>query len=1191
MEPPTIPTVPQIPDPEIGLSPFPQIPVIKITPIILPEMPTIPAIPAIPSSIPNVWLTPIYYPQIPPIPDFPELSPILGIPAIPYPNVPSVWLTPIRPVPTLPDIPLQEIPSIPHPNIPNIWITPVTIPSDVPQVPQISFPQIPPISVPQIPIPNIPQLPNIQITPIPDIPQIEYPQVPELGTTPFPQIPELRTTPIDIPQLEMPQIPNLPQIPSYPPSDIKRTLVRSPIGPIPMPIEQIEQQLGIQISPKIRVYVDGIEVQDGTDLGIYGYPGEKIDVKVLFEVAGTSPYGNHKAKVTFESDNDAIPNYHLQGEGKDEANFNANGNRVDFSWTPAAASGYSMLVEYRGDLESLTWKPVKINWTTSTLSSNVSLEASYLRIPFGAVLPIKTKVSSAGVGIDAGRIYLRINNSHLTNIGTQLMSYVQDLDSGGCEDIVKGCDCSPPGVGEICGDFCVKNPRIGNVDYILTSNGESQFVVLPSDYVSRGASISSLPAQIAVESIYDGNAIVRFEGFRCSDGNPYYCSNCSGINYPCKVRCWSFGNVYNSDFKSINILVDKNKTQLNISSIPTQIETYQDINIEARLTHEDVTSPSFSQVLYTRQTANQIKIKVGQQEYPISSTNGVFNLTLLPRTLKPGTYNVTVDYIGDADHYPANPVNSVLVVSPNQTTIDVTVTPASNFKTLTNGSINITLSDEVGPLSGSVKVFLDNTLLTTVTTDSNGKKTIPISGTQLKVGPNTITVEYVPDEYHTTSSDAVTFTVSKIITDITLGTTFSQINRLESVELSGKLIESDASAGFTNPLQTTVTFNIAGTTVQKQTDSSGSFKLTVRGIDLPIGNNVIGVMFPESAIYLGDSASVTVDVIKITPEITFFAEPVSISIFEQSIISGNIKDEIGPLANVPVKIQYLTTQQELQTDAGGNFQVTLLGSEAPLGQIGFQAIFVENDIYTNATAAVTVTVRPANSVLEWVSPSQSVFTEKDVVFEGLLKANELPLANATINVSINNNIGGNITSGADGRFQFVTNFDVPATYTVAATYDGTSDGRIIGDSASFDVIAAIQPPDEYTSILDATYDDKTDVLDVTLKSEFGTCIKNVPIKLKIDGKPQSDLTTDENGKVTKTLDLEAGTHTLVVTYEGSITPRLVCKMSTKSFDVSVSLYRALGKLVPISSQHIIYGVGALVGIAVLMAILKRKDDF
>lgn len=966
-----------------------------------------------------------------------------------------------------------------------------------------------------------------------------------------------------------------------------------------MPIEGIEQQLRIEIGPKIHVYVGGTEVFDGDDLSIYGLPGEKIDVKVLFTIAGnTPPYGNHRAKVTIESDTDAIPIYHNQGEGSDIASLNADGNRVDFSWTPAASSNYSMLIEYRGDLEVFTWEPVKFRWTTSTFLPSITLASAYTRIPKGALIPIKTTVTSNGIGIDAGRNSLKINGNILLGIGSQKMSYVQDLGERGCEDIIKGCDCNPPGTGEICGDFCAQNPRNEIVDYILTSRGESVFVLNSGNY---GAFVQTVPTQISIESIYDGNAMVKFDGFRCSNGEPYYCSNCSGVFYPCKVRCWSFGDVYTKSSRTINVLIDKNITQLSISSIPTQVETYQPINIEARLTHEDVTSPAFIQTLFVQSAPippPRIKFTIKKSgtvvlQEDIMSNTGVFNFALSPLSLKPGNYTISTSYAGNDIHYGTESQEAEFTVSTNQTIIDVTVIPASNFKTLTNGSINVDLKDELGGFSGSVKIFLENTLWNTISTDSNGKKSVQISGSQLKVGSNTITVEYIPDEYHTTATDAITFTVSKITTSITIGASSSQITRLDSVDITGIIGEDDASAGFASPLQTTVIINVAGNQIQKQTASDGSFKVTLRGLDLPIDNNVIGVTFVETATHLGDSSNtVTVDVVKITPNLSLFTEQEKITVFEQSVIAGHIEDSNNPLSNVPIKVQYLDTQEVLQTDAGGNFQVTLLGSESPLGLIGIQAIFDETEVYTTATNSITITVKPAVSVIEWLSPPQSVFTTIDAIFEGILKANNIALASAPVNVSINGANESTVTTDDSGKFSFVTNFETPATYTIEAVYTGTSDRRILGDSVSFDLIAAIQPPDEYATILDAIYDDKTDVLDITLKSEFDTCMKNVPIKIKIDGKPSGEVTTDETGKATKLLGLESGTHTIVVTFDGIITPRLVCKISTKSFDVMVALYRALGRLVPISSQHIIYGVGAIVGLVVLGAVLKRlkKDD-
>ncbi len=236
-----------------------------------------------------------------------------------------------------------------------------------------------------------------------------------------------------------------------------------------------------------------------------------------------------------------------------------------------------------------------------------------------------------------------------------------------------------------------------------------------------------------------------------------------------------------------------------------------------------------------------------------SGTGGAFTKTLTG--LNTGTYVFKAVYDGDSNYNNATSSNLTLVVNKASSSINLNVSSTA----ITYGE-SITVSGTLSAGTGkTVKIYDGNTVLTTVTTGTNGAYSKAISG--LNAGTHTLKAVFDTDaNYVTSQSSSINVTVGKQST--TLSLTGQNVTYPNNVELTGSLSVPNKSVKIYNgsSLIATVT-----------SGSDGSFSRIVSGLNAG--------SYTFKAVYDGDSnynavTSLNVEIIVADVKLTFIGSKV-----------------------------------------------------------------------------------------------------------------------------------------------------------------------------------------------------------------------------------------------------------------------------------------------------------------------------
>jgi len=267
-----------------------------------------------------------------------------------------------------------------------------------------------------------------------------------------------------------------------------------------------------------------------------------------------------------------------------------------------------------------------------------------------------------------------------------------------------------------------------------------------------------------------------------------------------------------------------------------------------------------------------VTIKVGNDTYNATVINGtaVVNLT----NVTPGEHNITVIYSGDENHTNAT-VDATVTIPKLVTPIDVTV---ANIDVGEAATIVVTVPEDA---TGEVTIEINGVKYTEEIID--GKATFTVEN--LTAGIKTVAVDYIGDNNYTGNHTTANFTVSKIVPEITVNAT--GVDAGNSV-----VIEVTAPSDVEWPVL--VDINGKGYYVNI-TDGKGTLVIP----DMAGGDYNVTVKYLGDSRYLNNTAEGTFKVSKVPSTVSVSAEDITVG--EVAIIEIAVpKDATGNVTTVIV---------------------------------------------------------------------------------------------------------------------------------------------------------------------------------------------------------------------------------------------------------------------------------------------------
>jgi hypothetical protein len=303
---------------------------------------------------------------------------------------------------------------------------------------------------------------------------------------------------------------------------------------------------------------------------------------------------------------------------------------------------------------------------------------------------------------------------------------------------------------------------------------------------------------------------------------------------------------------------------------------------------------------------------------------------------------------------------------------------------------------------------------------------------------------------------------SRVITSITENITAQQAEIRSNlfVETDLQVEPLDREISFRSPLELDgtlrtangtplsdreITLRIGNRTVTTRTDSAGRFTVQYRPVSLRTGPLSLIVQYrPENAsVYLGDRATVSVQVRQVTPDLTVSRTPATAGYGDAVTISGTVRTNTTGVPAVPMVI--VLDGQRLgvaRTDADGSFAVEAsLPATVAVGEAPVKASVAFEDRAIGATnASTSLRVRSTPTRLS-VNVTETTAGQVSVQGQLLTRTGE-PVAGQGLSLLVNGTVVETVGTENDGRFAH--SIEVPqalregqnSTVQVRAVFDG-----------------------------------------------------------------------------------------------------------------------------------------------------------
>ena len=421
-----------------------------------------------------------------------------------------------------------------------------------------------------------------------------------------------------------------------------------------------------------------------------------------------------------------------------------------------------------------------------------------------------------------------------------------------------------------------------------------------------------------------------------------------------------------------------------------------------------------------------------------------------------GTYSLNIIYDGNKYDFNSSSQVNITILKAN------VIINAPNMVTLYNSheNLTVTVTDRQNHPAENVTLHLDLNGLRNYTTDANGK--IHVSTDGLDVGNYELFIDFDGNDCYESLTKRTSLAIQKSRTVLSANSTYVET----SYSLNKDIIITLKGA---DNLPISGAELLVNYETKHITNETGQIRISTK--DLGMGTKNIKISYFGSKNYLGTGllirAVIKPDETKITAE----------------AVGNNLKITLTDaqnqrIANANITV-YITDFTEHITDSNG--QVTILLSYLPADNYTAYIFYDGNEMYNASFAAVNVTVDAIET--------QFTTAYDDNVLEITLEdKNQNPIANAAVWVF------------TDGLYEHTTNssgkvrITIPESISLAyLLYEGND---TYGQAYS-EVSIPRTIPSLVETKLNATYDNATKILTVTLKDADGNPIGDANITVTI----------------------------------------------------------------------------------------------
>ena len=479
-----------------------------------------------------------------------------------------------------------------------------------------------------------------------------------------------------------------------------------------------------------------------------------------------------------------------------------------------------------------------------------------------------------------------------------------------------------------------------------------------------------------------------------------------------------------------------------------------------------------------------------------------------------------------------------VVISEGEAKTSTILTLSTNKSTYTIGETievtgSLTDDEETGLTGKSIKIYVNNTLVDTVTTQGNNGSfskniTANISGEV------SIKAVFEGDEDYYSNNATETITVNKKTATITFAASKASYDLGETISLSGTL-----KSGNTNIGSASVKIYDGDSLLDTvSTNASGAFSKSISA------SAVASKTY--KAVYEGDntytsvtSSDVSVSIVKRTPTISLATSSASVAAGGSYTLSGALLYNSSGVGSASIKIYDGATLIDTVT-TGNDGTFTKSFTNAPVASHTYKAVYDGDSTYNNVQSSnVTVDVGKITPTISLSASSASITYGNSVTLSGTLSVG------SGVSVKIYNGatLVDTVTTGSGGAFSKSVSGLSVGSHTFTAVYEGDSTYASVTSSGVSVTVTKITPTITLSVPATGTAG--------TAYTVSGTLANPTTGSVKLyEGNTLIDTLTVTGGNFSKSITKNnGGTYTYYAVYEGDSTHSSVTS-STGSIVVS-----------------------------------------
>ena len=479
-----------------------------------------------------------------------------------------------------------------------------------------------------------------------------------------------------------------------------------------------------------------------------------------------------------------------------------------------------------------------------------------------------------------------------------------------------------------------------------------------------------------------------------------------------------------------------------------------------------------------------------------------------------------------------------VVISEGEAKTSTILTLSTNKSTYTIGETievtgSLTDDEETGLTGKSIKIYVNNTLVDTVTTQGNNGS-FSKSITANISGEVSIKAVFEGDEDYYSNNAIETITVNKKTATITFAASKASYDLGETISLSGTL-----KSGNTNIGSASVKIYDGDSLLDTvSTNASGAFSKSISA------SAVASKTY--KAVYEGDntytsvtSSDVSVSIVKRTPTISLATSSASVSAGGSYTLSGALLYNSSGVGSASIKIYDGATLIDTVT-TGNDGTFTKSFTNAPVASHTYKAVYDGDSTYNNVQSSnVTVDVGKITPTISLSASSASIVYGNSVTLSGTLSVG----SGISVKIYDGATLVDTVTTGSGGAFSKSVSRLSVGSHTFTAVYEGDSTYASVTSSGVSVTVTKITPTITLSVPVTGTVG--------TAYTVSGTLANPTTGSVKLyEGNTLIDTLTVTGGNFSKSITKNnGGTYTYYAVYEGDSTHSSVTS-STGSIVVS-----------------------------------------